>query len=155
MKRASLTLAALLASAALAPAALADRAAVASTFTLKAEPQVFPANICGVDYTVTETTNVVVHVTDFLDTPNPMDVFNAHEEGTITLTPDDPSLPSYSGRVNARFGGTSSPNEDGVTSILRFNLTGSDGSTFRPRVTTHLTIVGGVLIVEVEKISCE
>ncbi len=149
-------LAAALAASLASPGALAAKGGtVSTTFTLKDADQTFPANVCGVDYIVHESTNVVVHVTDFLATPNPMDHFDASEEGSITLVPTDDSLPTYTGHVVARFGGQTNPNEEGVTSILNLNLTGSDGSTFRPRVTTHFTLVNGVLIVELEKISCD
>ena len=145
-------LAAALAASLVSPAALAAKGGtVSTTFTLKDAAQTFPANVCGVDYTVYETTNVVVHVTDFLATPNPMDHFDASEEGSVTLVPADPALPTYTGHVVARFGGEANPNEEGVTSILNLNLTGSDGSTFRPRQ----TLVNGLLVVELEKISCD
>ena len=140
----------------LSPAALAVKGGtVSTTFTLKDEPQTFPSNVCGVDYTVTETTNVVVHVTDFLATPNPMDVFNFKEEGDVTLVPADASLPTYTGHVVARAAGESSGNEEGFTTILNLTLTGSDGSTFRPKVLQHVTLVNGVLVVEHERFACE
>jgi hypothetical protein len=147
----ALTLGSLLA----APAALAGgRAAVPTTYTLKDAVAVFPANVCGVDYTVTETANVVIHVTDFTDTPNPMDHVEGTDEGGLVMVPNDSSLPTYTGRDVAHFSGNTNPNTDGFTQVLQIQATGEDGSILKVKLTQHVTTVDGILIVDVEHLDC-
>jgi hypothetical protein len=127
-----------------------------ATFTFKGKDVVFtfPADVCGAVYSVTETVNFVDHITDDLSTPNPLDHFTHTENGQVTLVPEDPSLPTYTGRVTFWVGGNSNPNSEGVTFTLNLNLEGSDGSSLKVHETFHLTIVDGNLVREFDKITC-
>ena len=86
-------------------------------------------------YTITTTSNLVVHETIFADG-------RVHatftQTGTFVAVPlDDPSLPSYAGKFTV-WGGFNA-NGKVVEGTFTFNVrgTGSDGSTFRNHVNDH------------------
>jgi hypothetical protein len=86
-------------------------------------------------YTITTTSNLVVHETIFADG-------RVHatftQTGTFVAVPlNDPSLPSYAGKFTV-WGGFNA-NGKVVEGTFTFNVrgTGSDGSTFRNHVNDH------------------
>lgn len=86
-------------------------------------------------FTITTTSNLVVHETTFADG-------RVHatftQTGTFVAVPlDDPSLPSYTGKFTV-WGGFNA-NGKVVEGTFTFNVrgTGSDGSTFANHVTDH------------------
>jgi len=86
-------------------------------------------------FTISTTSNLVVHETTFADgrVHSPFT-----QTGTFVAVPlDDPSLPSYTGRFTV-WGGFNA-NGKVVEGTFTFNVrgTGSDGSTFANHVTDH------------------
>jgi len=86
-------------------------------------------------YTVTTTTNVISHVTAF-DDGRSHETFT--QTGTFVAVPlEDPSLPSYSGKLTI-WGGFNA-NGSTVNGTFTFNIrgTGSDGSSFSNHSVDH------------------
>jgi hypothetical protein len=89
-------------------------------------------------FTVTTTTNLVEHVTIF-DDGREHDTFT--QTGTFVAVPlDDPSLPSYTGKLTI-WGGFNA-NGATVNGTVTFNIrgTGSDGSTFTEHEVQHFNV---------------
>lgn len=89
-------------------------------------------------YTITTTSNLVLHETVFTDG-------RVHatftQTGTFVAVPlDDPSLPSFTGHFTT-WGGFNA-NGKTVNGTFTFNVhgTGSDGSTFSNHVTDHFNV---------------
>ena len=102
---------------------------------------VVPTSNCveeGPLYTITTTTNLVEHTTTFED-GSEHDTFT--QTGTFVAVPlEDPSLPSYTGRVTI-WGGFNA-NGTTVNGTFTFNLraTGSDGSTISTHQVDHFNV---------------
>jgi len=102
---------------------------------------VIPDPICsdeGPLYTITTTTNLVMHSTIFAD-GREHDTFT--QTGTFVAVPlEDPTLPSYTGKVTI-WGGFNA-NGATVNGTFTFNLhaTGSDGSTLRTNQVDHFNV---------------
>ena len=100
-----------------------------------------PATPCAEDgplYTITTTTNMVEHTTTF-DDGRVHATFT--QTGTFVAVPlEDPSLPSYTGRVTI-WGGFNA-NGSTVNGTFTFNLrgTGSDGSTLDAHQVDHFNV---------------
>jgi hypothetical protein len=89
-------------------------------------------------YTITTTTNLVMHETIF-DDGRVHATFT--QTGTFVAVPlNDPSLPSYTGRVTI-WGGFNA-NGTTVNGTFTFNVraTGSDGSTLRSNQVDHFNV---------------
>jgi hypothetical protein len=75
-------------------------------------------------------------------------------EGTVTLTPDDPSGVSATGHFAAWFGESSNAKNDVQHDTSTFHLTGSDGSRITVHETSHFsTNANGVVTVVFDKIN--
>ena len=102
---------------------------------------VIPDPICsdeGPLYTITTTTNLVMHSTIFAD-GREHDTFT--QTGTFVAVPlEDPTLPSYIGKFTI-WGGFNA-NGATVNGTFTFNLhaTGSDGSTIRTNQVDHFNV---------------
>jgi hypothetical protein len=123
---------------AMAAPALAGGPAQTFTETVKDVTETFPeVNPCtGDEGTVTITYNGVFHVTELASG-------EFHLTGTLTGTfvfiPDDPELPTFSGRFTSWFGENHNPNEAAATTTFRVRGTGSDGSTINFHAVSHIT----------------
>ena len=121
-----------------APAASAQ----ANTFTetVHGFTETFPdENPCtGGPGQLTVTYNGVLHITE-----DPSGGFHltTTNTGTFTFVPDDPTLPSYTGRFTIWSGGNVSSNSDGSWVTFRVKGTGSDGSelVFNAVVQFHIS----------------
>lgn len=102
---------------------------------------IVPTSNCveeGPLYTITTTTNLVEHSTVFADGLE-HDTFT--QTGTFVAVPlEDPSLPSYTGKVTI-WGGFNA-NGTTVNGTFTFNLsaTGSDGSTINTHQVDHFNV---------------
>jgi hypothetical protein len=102
---------------------------------------IVPTSNCveeGPLYTITTTTNLVEHSTVFAD-GREHDTFT--QTGTFVAVPlEDPSLPSYTGKVTI-WGGFNA-NGTTVNGTFTFNLsaTGSDGSTINTHEVDHFNV---------------
>jgi hypothetical protein len=102
---------------------------------------IVPTSNCveeGPLYTITTTTNLVEHSTVFAD-GREHDTFT--QTGTFVAVPlEDPSLPSYTGKVTI-WGGFNA-NGTTVNGTFTFNLsaTGSDGSTINSHQVDHFNV---------------
>jgi len=102
---------------------------------------IVPTSNCveeGPLYTITTTTNLVEHSTVFAD-GREHDTFT--QTGTFVAVPlEDPSLPSYTGKVTI-WGGFNA-NGTTVNGTFTFNLsaTGSDGSTINTHQVDHFNV---------------
>jgi hypothetical protein len=89
----------------------------------------------GPAYTITTTSNLVVHETIF-DDGRVHATFT--QTGTFVAVPlDDPSLPSYTGRFTIWGGFNANGKTMNGTFTLRVHGTGSDGSTFKTHLVEH------------------
>ena len=68
--------------------------------------------------------------------------------------PDDPGLPSYTGRVTVWFGGNVTSNNEGFWVTFRINGSGSDGSKLVLNAVEQIHFSNGELHVEFSKLNC-
>jgi hypothetical protein len=78
------------------------------------------------------------------------------QTGTVVLTPEDPSLPSYTGRFTVWFGGNFNSSETvGFWETFRVRLIGSDGSRLLLNEVEQLHISAtGEVTVEFTNVNC-
>jgi hypothetical protein len=89
-------------------------------------------------YTVTTTSNFVLHETIF-DDGRVHATFT--QTGKFSAVPlDDPSLPSFTGRFTTRGGFNQNGKTVNGTSTFSVSGTGSDGSTFSLQTTEHFNV---------------
>jgi hypothetical protein len=75
--------------------------------------------------------------------------------GTVTVVPQDPSLPTFTGHFATWFGENSNQKTFNDTDTFTVILTGSDGSTLKFHETAHITVnANGEVTVEFDKPSC-
>ena len=100
---------------------------------------------------VTTVVNAVFHITLF---PDGRYHVTGTATGTFEFDTTNPAAPDYSGRVTNWFGENS--NSNSLTSSFTFSVrgTGTDGSTIRFHETAHVSIVGGEIVVEFDKVRC-
>ena len=77
------------------------------------------------------------------------------QTGTLVLTPLDPTLPTYTGRFTAWFGGNLNSQTEGFWFTLSVKATGSDGSqlVFNLVEQLHISATGEVTA-ELSKLNC-
>jgi hypothetical protein len=135
----------------MAPAAFAK----ANTFTetVHGFTETFPdVNPCtGDPGQLTVTYNGVFHITD---DPNGGFHVTGTNTGTFTFVPDDPSLPSYTGRFTVWFGGNVTSNSDGFWVTFRVKGTGSDGSELVFNAVEQIHFSNGEVHVEFSMENC-
>ena len=109
-------------------------------------------NACtGDPGTVTITYNGVVHVTLL---PNGTSHFTITQTGDVVFVPDDPSLPTYTGRFTI-WSGFNSNNKNGAgTFTFTVHVTGSDGSTLKFHVTEHFSVSASGIVNTFSKPRC-
>jgi hypothetical protein len=100
---------------------------------------------------VTTVVNAVFHVTVF---PDGRYHITGTATGTFQFDTTDPAAPDYSGRFTQWFGENSNSNASNGTFTFSVRGTGTDGSRIRFHETAHVSIVGGALIVELDRIRC-
>jgi hypothetical protein len=100
---------------------------------------------------VTTVVNAVFHITMF---PDGRYHITGTATGTFQFDTTDPAAPDYSGRFTQWFGENSNSNVWNSTFTFSVRGTGTDGSTIRFHETAHISIVGGEIIVELDKIRC-
>lgn len=101
--------------------------------------------------TVTITYNGVVHVTLL---PNGTSHFTITQTGDVVFVPDDPSLPTYTGRFTG-WAGFNSNNKNGAgTFTFTVHLTGSDGSTLKFHITEHFSVSASGIVNTFSKPRC-
>lgn len=123
------------------------------TQTFHNATQTFPAaNPCtGAPGTVTTTYNGVAHMTqlatgEFWATTT--------LTGDFTLTPTDPSQPTFTGHFEVWFG-VSANNQNFVAhSIFHIHGTGSDGSTLTFQDVVHFSVSASGVVISFDKPSC-
>ena len=121
-----------------AAAALAVGPAQTFTQTFKNVTETFPeVNPCTGDQgTVTITYNGVIHITELASG-------EFHITGTLTGTfefvPNDPELPTFTGRFTNWFGENHNLNEAAATFTFSVRGTGSDGSRINFHAVSHIT----------------
>ena len=122
----------------LATPVLAGGPAETSTETFKDVTETFPeVNPCtGDPGAVTVTYNGVFHVTELASGEQ-------HLTGTLTGTfvfvPDDPTLPTASGRFTQWFGENHNQNEANATFTFRIRGVTSDGAVLNAHAVSHIT----------------
>ena len=106
----------------------------------------------GEPATIELTYNAVFHITT---DPNGSEHVTGTQTGTVTLTHDDPSLPSYTGRFTVWFGGNLNPKTEGFWFTFNVKATGSDGSTLSLNAVEQLHVSAtGETTVHFEKLNC-
>ncbi len=100
---------------------------------------------------VTVTYNGVFHITE---DPNGGFHVTGTLTGTFQFVPDDPTLPSYTGRFTDWFGGNITANNEGFWETFRINGTGSDGSQLILNAVAQVHFSNGELRVEFSKLNC-
>jgi hypothetical protein len=78
------------------------------------------------------------------------------QTGTVVLTPEDPSLPSYTGRFTVWFGGNFNSSETvGFWETFSVRLIGSDGSRLTLNEVEQLHILAtGEVVVDFQNVNC-
>jgi hypothetical protein len=113
-----------------------------------------PNPCTGASATVTLTFKGVLHLTT-------LDNGTVHvmmmDVGTLTLVPDDPQQPTYSGHFTET--GTENHNSKSFTTSFHRNvvLRGSDGSMLKEHVLVHLTVNANGTVtssIEIEELTC-
>jgi hypothetical protein len=109
--------------------------------------------------TITTVENGVVHITaaalDENGDPIPPYHITGTFTGTVTVVPQDPSLPTFTGHFTTWFGENSNQKTFNDTDTFTVILTGSDGSTLKFHDTFHVTVnAQGEVTVEFDKPSC-
>jgi hypothetical protein len=109
--------------------------------------------------TITTVENGVVHITaaalDENENPIPPYHITGTFTGTVTVVPQDPSLPTFTGHFATWFGENSNQKTFNDTDTFTVILTGSDGSTLKFHDTFHVTVnANGEVTVEFDKPNC-
>ncbi len=123
------------------------------TQTFHDATQSFPAaNPCsGAPGTVTVTFNGVFHTTQLASGEFWATSTNT---GHFTLTPTDPSQPTFTGHFEAWFGVSSNENNFVTHDILNIHGTGSDGSALTFHDTMHFSVSASGVVISFDKPSC-
>jgi hypothetical protein len=105
--------------------------------------------------TITTTSNGAAHVT-FLTSGIGAGTFwfTITQTGTVTLVPDDPKLPTYSGHFTFWDGDNGNLRNGTETFILEVRLFGSDGSLINGHLLEHATITATGVTLEFSKAVC-
>jgi hypothetical protein len=108
--------------------------------------------------TITTVENGVLHITaaalDENGEPIPPYHITGTFTGTVTVVPQDPSLPTFTGHFTTWFGENSNQKTFNDTDTFTLILTGSDGSTLKFHDTFHVTFANGEVTVEFDKPNC-
>lgn len=141
-----------------APSAFADGAgAVSYTQTFHNATDSFPATkpCTGDPATISMTYNGVFHVTQLTSGIGAGTLWaTGTEAGTVEITPDDSSLPTYTGHIAAWFGDNNNLQNGVETSTLEVHATGSDGSTLSFHDVEHLSVNATGVTVSFDKPVC-
>lgn len=123
------------------------------TLVLNDTTEVAPGeNPCtGDPGTLTQTYNGVIHYTT---DPNGGIHGTITFAGTFTFEPDEPGLPSYSGRFAFWAGFNTTANNDGFWETLSVNGIGTDGSVLQANAVIQIHASNGELLVDFVKIEC-
>lgn len=106
----------------------------------------------GAPGTVTVTYNAIFHITTL---PNGTYHVTGTQTGRFRFVPDDPSLPTYTGRFTIWFGENS--NQKNFTGTFTFSGTGkgSDGSRLRFSAVAHISVnANGTVTAEFDRFRC-
>jgi len=134
-----------------APAAVAQ--STAFTETVQGVTETFTdVNPCtGDPGTITVTYNGIFHITE--DPQGGLHITGT-QTGTFSFAPDDPTLPSYTGRFTVWFGGNVGANGEGFWETFSVRGIGSDGSTLLFTEVEQFHFANGEVQVEFSNASC-
>jgi len=106
--------------------------------------------------TITTTSNGALHVT-FLTSGIGAGTFwfTITQTGTVTLVPDDPTQPTYTGHFTFWAGDNGNLKNGTATFILEVRLFGSDGSVISGHLLEHATISATGATLEFSKAVCK
>lgn len=106
--------------------------------------------------TITTTSNGAVHVT-FLTSGIGAGTFwfTLTQTGAVTVVPDDPTLPTYSGHFTVWVGDNGNLRNGNSTFILEVRLIGSDGSVINAHLLEHVTVTATGVTLEFFKAVCK
>jgi hypothetical protein len=100
---------------------------------------------------VTSTFSGVVHITLL---PNGTYHLTGTIRGTFEFVPDDPALPTYTGRFVTWFGENSNNQNFAGTFTFTVHGIGSDGSQLKAHQTAHFSVSATGAVVEFDKVHC-
>jgi hypothetical protein len=105
--------------------------------------------------TITTTSNGALHVT-FLTSGIGAGTFwfTITQTGTVTIVPDDPTLPTFTGHFTFWDGDNGNLRNSTETFILEVRLFGSDGSVINGHLLEHATITATGATLEFSKTVC-
>jgi hypothetical protein len=141
-----------------APSAFAEGAgAISYTQTFKNVTDVFhDVNPCsGAPTTITMTYNGVFHIT-LLTSGQGAGTFwlTGTQTGNVTLVPDDPAQPTYTGHFALWFGDNDNLRNGTETVTFTIHVTGSDGSTLSIHETEHMSVSASGITLAFDKLAC-
>ena len=138
-------------------ASAAGAGAVSQTQVFHNEVETFTDVIPCTDEpaTITTTFNGALHVT-FLTSGKGAGTFwfTITQTGTVTIVPDDPTQPTYTGRFTLWAGENGNLRNGNSTFILEVRLFGSDGSVIKAHLLEHVTISATGATLEFFKAVC-
>jgi hypothetical protein len=74
--------------------------------------------------------------------------------GTFEFVPDDPTLPTYTGRFTQWFGENSNNQNFAATFTFTLHGTGTDGSKLKFHETAHFSVSATGVLVTFDKLRC-
>ncbi len=106
--------------------------------------------------TITTTSNGALHVTELTSGIGAGTFwFTITQTGSVTIVPDDPTLPTYTGRFTFWDGDNGNLQNATETFILEVRLVGSDGSLINGHLLEHMTLTATGATLEFEKAVCK
>jgi hypothetical protein len=141
-----------------APSAMAEGAgAVSETQVFHNQVDTFTDFVPCTDVpaTITTVSNGAAHVT-YLTSGIGAGTFwfTITQTGTVTVVPDDPSLPTYTGHFAFWDGDNGNLQNATETDTLEVRLIGSDGSVINAHLLEHVTVTATGLTFEFDKAVC-
>jgi hypothetical protein len=106
--------------------------------------------------TITTTSNGAVHIT-FLTSGIGAGTFwfTLTQTGTVTVVPDDPAQPTYTGHFTVWVGDNGNLRNGNSTFILEVRLLGTDGSVINGHLLEHVTITANGATFDFFKAVCK
>ncbi len=138
-------------------ASAAGAGAVSYTQVLHNEVDTFQDVVPCTDVpaTITTTSNGALHVTTLNSGVGAGTFwFTITQTGTVTVVPDDPSLPTYTGHFAFWDGDNGNLQNATETMTLEVRLYGSDGSVINAHLLEHLTITATGATLDFSKAVC-
>lgn len=135
----------------LAPAALAGQATTTTERSRQVDVNPGETNPCnGSTGTVTDDEQDVFHITELDDGTYR---FTGHSTVKVTFEPDDPSLPSYTGRETFMIAEASTSRTFTTTSRQRVRVKGTDGSFITFSQLVHYSVSAAGVTVSFERLA--